>query len=318
MKSASGARPILLLGPQGETPTLDTALERLGVLGPVATITAGWQELEVEDQALSEHLEGRARNLELFARTERLFAEDSEVRALLHERYDRLRELQELYRLRLAPQLAACRALFARTDAASPDDLVGPEIEDALDDVRALDAHHLARTARLDAEIHGRIGDRGSIRRHTDELRRQLEDVEAICIAGGHVGILLNRLRVYRVLDLAPALPIVAWSAGAMALATRIVLFHDSPPQGPGDAEVYASGLGLVRGVVPLPHARHRLRLDDAERVALFARRFAPDFAAALDGGESLLGTAGGSAWRPCEHTRRLTATGAVVTGGAA
>jgi hypothetical protein len=69
---------------------------------------------------------------------------------------------------------------------------------------------------------------------------------------------------------------VVAWSAGAMVVCERVILFHDHPPQGPGNAEVLESGLGLVRDVVPLPHARHRLDLDDTEHVALFASRFAP------------------------------------------
>ena len=61
-----------------------------------------------------------------------------------------------------------------------------------------------------------------------------------------------------------------------MALADRIVLFHDRSPQGPGHPEVYGSGLSVVRDVVLLPHARARLLLDDAPRMAVFARRFAP------------------------------------------
>jgi hypothetical protein len=63
------------------------------------------------------------------------------------------------------------------------------------------------------------------------------------------------------------------------------VLFHDRAPQGPGHAEVYGSGLSVLRGVVPLPHARARLMLDDAPRMAVFARRFAPDRCILLDSG---------------------------------
>ena len=74
----------------------------------------------------------------------------------------------------------------------------------------------------------------------------------------------------------AAAAPVIAWSAGAMALTDRIVLFHDRAPQGPGHPEVYGSGLSVLRDVVLLPHARARLLLDDAPRMAVFARRFAP------------------------------------------
>ena len=71
-----------------------------------------------------------------------------------------------------------------------------------------------------------------------------------------------------------PDLPIIAWSGGAMAFADQIVFFHDSPPQGPGDAEVLRAGMGLFHDVLPLPDANTRLNLDDRARVELFARRF--------------------------------------------
>jgi hypothetical protein len=70
-----------------------------------------------------------------------------------------------------------------------------------------------------------------------------------------------------------------------MVAAGRIVLFHDTPPQGAGVPEVLQRGLGVAPGLVPLPHARRRLRLDLPARVALMARRFAPDLALALDDG---------------------------------
>ena len=108
----SKRRPVVLLGPQDESPTLNRALEELSAHGAVATVTAGWEEREVDDTALSEHLGGRARNLGLHAHAEALFGEDAEVRELLFERYDRLRELAELYRLRLGPALDICRTLL--------------------------------------------------------------------------------------------------------------------------------------------------------------------------------------------------------------
>ena len=70
--------------------------------------------------------------------------------------------------------------------------------------------------------------------------------------------------------------PVIAWSAGAMAMSDRIVLFHDHPPQGAGDPEVLDAGLALCRQVVALPHARRRLQLDDPIRVSLFARPVRP------------------------------------------
>ena len=77
----------------------------------------------------------------------------------------------------------------------------------------------------------------------------------------------------------------IAWSAGAMALTDRIVLFGDRSPQGPGHPEVYGSGLSVLRDVVLLPHARARMLLDDTPRMAVFARRFAPARCVLLDSG---------------------------------
>ena len=89
------------------------------------------------------------------------------------------------------------------------------------------------------------------------------------------MGVLAEVLHLFNV---AAALrsPVIAWSAGAMALADRIVLFGDRSAHGPGHPEVYGSGLSVVRDVVLLPHAKARLLLDDAPRMAVFAQRFAP------------------------------------------
>ena len=118
------------------------------------------------------------------------------------------------------------------------------------------------------------------------ELGAILRNVRALAVAGGHVAVLLNRLRLFGVAELlGQGAPVAAWSAGAMALSERVVLFHDNPPQGPGHAEVLDAGLGLCAGIVPLPHARRRLDLGDRVRVALFARRFAPAAALAMEDG---------------------------------
>ena len=83
-----------------------------------------------------------------------------------------------------------------------------------------------------------------------------------LAVAGGHVGILLRCLRLFAVVP-RPELPVVAWSAGAMAMTERVVLYNDRGPQGVQGAEVWDRGTGRVRDVVAMPHARRRLRLDD-------------------------------------------------------
>ena len=101
------------------------------------------------------------------------------------------------------------------------------------------------------------------------------------------MGVLADVLHLFNVAAVLRS-PVIAWSAGAMALADRIVLFHDRAPQGPGHPEVYGSGLSLLRDVVLLPHARARMLLDDTPRMAVFARRFAPARCILLESGTRL------------------------------
>ncbi|HJZ03955.1 MAG TPA: hypothetical protein VJ305_24820, partial [Streptosporangiaceae bacterium] len=91
--------------------------------------------------------------------------------------------------------------------------------------------------------------------------------------------------------------PVIAWSAGAMALADRIVLFGDRSAHGPGHPEVYGSGLSVVRDVVLLPHAKARLLLDDVPRMAVFAQRFAPACCVLLEAGTRVELSDGSAGW---------------------
>jgi len=308
---------VVLLGPQRLTPTLAAALARHApeaeAAGHLAAITAGWEERELEDQELAEHLGGRVLNLELHRRAEDVFQRDPELFQALRQRHDRMRRLQHLYGLRLAHSLAAARELLARRPVEADDDLLEHEIDDAVELVRVLDRQHARRLR----EVHDafreewRPPERDAVAEHRREILQSIADAGAVCLAGGHVAILLNRLRLF---DLGPHLasrPLFAWSAGAMALTERVVVFHDSPPQGPGDPAVFELGLGLVPSVVALPHASKRLRLEDAIRVELFARRFGPGPCVALDGRTGLAWD--GAEALPLEGTRVLHPDGRVA-----
>ena len=107
-------------------------------------------------------------------------------------------------------------------------------------------------------------------------------------IAGGHVAVLINRIRLFQLVDVLAQKPIVAWSAGAMVLGERIVLFHDDAPQGKRDAEILDAGLGIVKNIIPLPHAKSRLDWSNRNRMALFSRRFAPAKCCTLDNGSMI------------------------------
>lgn len=300
---------ITILGPQRLQPTIAAHAAAAGLPPlPVALITAGWQEREGEDEELRAELPPNAVNLRLYARWEQVLEADPEYFSLHRARQDRLRRLQQLYRVRLASAMASARAMH---EATGPDDLVGPEREQALAAVRELDAHHLRRLTEVAQAFEGDVGpgERDAIAAHRAELRGLLDGCSAVVLAGGHVMVLLNRLEIFGLQDLLRGRRIFAWSAGAMALSDRVVLFHDRPPQGRGDAEVLAPGLGLAPGLVVLPHARHRLRLGDRGRVALMARRFAPDACVPLDEGDSL--EVDGGTLAPA---RRLALDGSVET----
>ena len=312
---SSAERRVVLLGPQRKQQSVAAAVTRLGISGALATVTAGWEERELEDAELSRDLGGRTRNLGLYPRAEDIYGRDNTIRSLMHERQDRLRQLQGLYRLRLAPQLLICRTLLARTDPREPDPVHGPEIESAITGIRALDEHHLSRTAALEAEIDERLVGRKqrAMERHRSELAELLDGTEALLIAGGNVGTLLTLLRLFDLFELAADKPVVAWSGGAMVISERVVLFHDSPPQGPGDVELHGPGLGLVKGVIPLPHARHRLQLDDQARVALLPRRFAPATCIALDYGGRIDQGPAATGWQPIGEASVLSTDGRVT-----
>ncbi len=306
-----------LLGPQRPRPTLAGVLDDLNVRGPVALISCGWQERETEDQDLKGHVGRPVVNLRLFGRTEEIFDADPALLAALTERQDRLRELQLLYRRRLSHALRAARELLR---GAGDPELLEPERHDAVEAVRRLDAHHLRRVLEIVEGYETRLGEEvlaghPGLSGHREEIARDLEGTEALLVAGGHVVVLLNRLSLFDLPGLlagpARSLPVVAWSAGAMVLGSQVVLFHDSPPQGPGNAEVLTPGADLYRGLLPLPHAERRLRLEDPVRVGLLARRFHPLIPVTLDSGSRVDLEDGRLV--AAARSRRLTPEGAVV-----
>jgi hypothetical protein len=212
--------------------------------------------------------------------------------------------------VRLAHALAAARELMTATGGA---EAIAQARAGALAALRTLDRQHLRASQKVHAEFdaHWQPATREVLAEHVAAVAELIRNSVALLIAGGHVAILVNRLRLFGIDRLLGSRPVVAWSAGAMALAERVVLFHDHPPQGPGDPEVLVRGLGLVQGIVPLPHARRRLALDDSARVQLFAARFAPARCLALESGTLLQVTDGG--WQRAERLRALEEDGSLA-----
>lgn len=283
---------IILLGPQ-RRPTVDSAVRSLGPpgrAGPFATVTAGWQEREPDDEELRLLLGRRAVNLELYRRWLDVQERDPEYAAAERALAGILAELQDLYLLRLDYALQAVYALQRRAASDQLDGTftgrVAEPVAEAIDAVRSLDAAHRRHQGEVRGEFFARLAphDRPVIASHRAAVAELLGPAAALVIPGGHVGVLAEVLHLFNVAAVLRA-PVIAWSAGAMALADRIVLFHDRSPHGPGHPEVYGSGLSLVRDVVLLPHARARLLLDDTPRMTAFARRFAPARCVLLDPG---------------------------------
>ena len=299
-----------LLGPQFQTPNLRSCLATLGIAGPQVAITAGWQEREGEIEELREHVAMPVVDLALYARAEQVHAADPALAAAARERQERLQELQDLYRLRLNSLMGALTELLAQ-DGASP--ALKLARRGALGDVRRLDRAHVAATLAVHDRFarEWRSSPRAALERHLASLGAAVAGAAAILVAGGHVAVLLNRLRLFGFEALARGKPLIAWSAGAMALSDRVILFHDRPPQGAAHAEILEPGLGLIPGIVALPHGHARLALEDPTRVGQFARRFAPAQCLVLEHGSLVRWHAGRLA--AAADVRRLARSGRAV-----
>jgi len=299
---------VTLLGPQ-RRPTVDTVAASLYPQGPVATITAGWQEREPDDGELSKLLGARDVNLRLYQRWLDVQERDPVFAAGERRLAGVLEELQDVYLLRLDHALRAVYAVQRRGDGLP---LGAGVLAEAIDAVRELDAAHLRRVGAVRGEFYQELHphDRPVIAEHRADVAARLGDAAAVVIAGGHVGVLADALHLFNVAaSLRSA--VIAWSAGAMALAEQIVLFHDRSAHGPGHPEIYGRGLSVFSNVVPLPHARARLLLDDAPRMAVFARRFAPARCVLLENG-TRIDTGGDGRCPP--GTRVLGEDGHVIT----
>jgi hypothetical protein len=276
-KAVAHAAPLVLLGPQHAHPQVGRVLRELGARH-VAVITAGWQERELDTGVLPE-LGVPHTNLMLHARADEVFASDRELAAAYKARQTRLKVMQDFYRVRLAHLNDAVHAISLRQADA---ELHAAEDAASLALVRMLDREHLARCRDMHAEFAKRFpGERVASQRRAIET--ELADANAVVIAGGHVAVLLNRMRMFDVAALWRDRPVVAWSAGAMALCEQVVLFHHDPPAGPPVTEVLDAGLGLARGLVALPSPRTRLHLEDRDQVAGLARRFSGMACIAMD-----------------------------------
>jgi hypothetical protein len=273
----------MLLGPQ-RRPSVQQVVRHLEPHTSFAVVTAGWQEREADDTELRQLLGGPVVNLSLHGRWLRVLEQDSEFAVAERAHEAVLAELRQLYLIQLDHALKATYGIAQKQEGRPR--LREGALTDAVQTVRRLDERHLERVREAQHAFFEawRPQERPAVSVQREEVRQLLRSVQALVVAGGHVNELVKVLHLFHV---APHVPetVIAWSAGAMALTERVVIFHDHVPHGVAQTEVFAEGLGLIRDLVLLPHARRRLRVEDPMRMSVLARRFAPSQCLVLDDG---------------------------------
>jgi hypothetical protein len=277
----------VLLGPVGDGTAVASELAALAVEGPVALVTAGWEEAERSDAELDRVIGGGTRNLGLFGRRLDILDKDTEYATAESALRAVVGDMREIYLVQLRHALRAVAAV--RQHAAKARRLAGGELEDAIETVRSLDERYAARLAEAHGDFYAAYPphDRDSIAAHRAEVAEIIDGCAAVAVAGGHVGVLTDCLHLANVGAALGDRPMIAWSSGAMAVAERVLVVDDHDLAGRPD-EILTAGIGVVQGAVPLPAARRRLRIEDRNHLSVLARRVAPRVCVLLDEGDRL------------------------------
>lgn len=280
-------RVTVLLGPVTDGAPVAAELAALGVDGPVALVTAGWEEGERNEAELDRALGGGTRNLGLFGRRLDIMQSDPQYAAADRALRVLVADLREVYLVQLRYALRGVEAV--RQHAAKARRLAGDELEEAVETVRGLDERYAARLAQAHDEFYDttRPHERIVIASHRAEVASIVGECAAVAVAGGHVGVLTECLHLSNLGAVIGDRPLVTWSSGAMAVAERVMVVDDNDLAGRPD-EVLTAGIGVVHGVVPLAAARLRLHIEDRNRLAVLARRVAPRVCVLLDPGDRL------------------------------
>lgn len=248
----------------------------------MALISAGWRYDEERDEPLRSALGVPVHNLRLYGAFQELERLAPELVAAHARRQATLKAIKVRYRQAIVSRLAGVQEQWAdRQDASSP------WFRLAILHLQEVDDLFLAEAGRLHEEFDET--ERPFSHPVVIALRARITDIldqcQAVLIAGGHVGVLRNRMSFFGVDQALRDKRVIAWSGGAMVLAERILLYHDYTTHGVGLAEYLDRGFGLVPGVVFLPHAENRLDLKRAENVAILAARVSPLRAIMLENG---------------------------------
>jgi hypothetical protein len=277
----------VLLGPVTDGAPVAAELTALGVEGPVALVTAGWEEGERNEAELNRALGGVTRNLGLFGRRLDIMESDPEYAAADRALRALVADVREVYLVQLRYALRGLDAV--RQHAAKARRLAGGELDEAVETVRGIDERYSSRLAQAHDEFYDtmRPHERTVIAGHRAQVASIVGECAAVAVAGGHVGVLTESLHLSNLGAVIGDRPLVTWSSGAMAVAERVMVVDDDDLAGRPD-EVLTAGIGVVHGVVPLAAARLRLHLEDRNRLAVLARRVAPRVCVLLDPGDRL------------------------------
>lgn len=284
---------IFVLGPQHPEPNLPAALDYAGVKGPVAVISAGWRHDEAQLEPLARASGRQLVHLPLYRWFDEVSKRLPELASEWHEQQSQVRALKQAYATQLRGVAYVLDELERRPARSSS--IQAQEVAFAHDGIRTLDQRVLRRLDEVRAGFPqcARPWELPEVAALHEQAREKLAHCQSLLIAGGHVAVLLNRMRFFGLDDLAREHhqrggSIFAWSGGAMVLTERIVLFYDDPPDGSGDPEVLDRGIGLVQGTIVFPHASERLRLHDRARIQRLASRMYPYRCLTLDNGANI------------------------------
>ncbi len=321
----------------------------------VLLITAGWQGEEFAEAHLKRtlyemgvaprvagHRDPNVQNLSLYYEFKRFCKKEPELAENYREKQKALRRVMALYRRSnrmglqlLKVQLATVQKWYPEWSFASLLDhaeqnagrghdalgLAAEELRLQLKRIREQDEWLLERLERLEAAFQ----DGHALRQNKSWLAKRrllsgrIRGSATVVLYGGHLAVLLNRLRFF---DLGGALQenlaaggtIVARAAGAMALGERVVVYHDEYQDRHHTFEVLGRGVGLLPGLLLLPQHAERIRKGSQDHLTFLARRFPLRACIGLDEGAVLV--VDGAERRQCislgpaESAIRFTAKG--------
>ena len=273
----------VLLGPQRFRTTVGAVIRTVAPEGTVATVTAGWRDRESDTHELDATLEGRGRHLNLYGRLVDVLDSDPRFAGAALAYRDAVDELAEIYSFRLQRALDSVYTVQRRTVRT---DLAALALADGVRVVQSIDQWYLDAVDQLRGEFWAAAPPEESepVQRHRAEVAEAIRagerdrDRRGACRTVAALPEAVRR-------EPTPEQPVVAWSAGAMSLTDRVVLYHDRGPSGVVGSEIWDRGLGRAPRIVAMPHARRRLQMDDPMLLRVLARRFGDARCLLLDDG---------------------------------